>query len=167
AGVLFGNVPEADQLIPRLSRMYTETLGSWSLWLFYPGAIATLYGTIFAATAAESRVGADMVRLMGGFKADDYVARVKWRKRLVWVLTVLGAGLFLIYRQPGKMVDIGGAAQSMMLPVIALGALYMRYRRLPPEVVPKPWITIGLWVASVATGAVMVYYTILKVTAMG
>lgn len=167
AGVLQGNVPEADQLIPRLSRMYTETLGGWSLWLFYPGAIATLYGTIFAATAAESRVGADMVRLMGVFTADDYGSRLKWRNRLVWVLTALGAGLFLIFREPGRMVDIGGAAQSLMLPIIALGALYMRYKRLPKEVIPSAWITIGLWLACVAVGAVMVYYGILKVTAAG
>ena len=167
AGVLQDNVPEASQLIPRLSMMYTETLGEWSLWLFYPGAIATLYGTIFAATAAESRVLADMCRLLGLFRADDYAARVRWRKRLVWILASLGAVLGLVFRRPGMMVDIGGTAQSLMLPVIAIGALYMRYRRLPREVFPKYWITIGLWVAAVAVGAVMVYYAILKAVALG
>src|SRR3989449_7710895 len=54
AGVLHGMgvVPAANDMIKVLSNIYTQTLGPWSLWLFYAGAIATLYGTIFAATAA-------------------------------------------------------------------------------------------------------------------
>ena len=57
AGVLHGMglVPAARDMIPVLSNIYTQTLGPWALWLFYAGAIATLYGTIFASTAAQSR----------------------------------------------------------------------------------------------------------------
>ncbi len=160
AGILHkrGLVPNATEMIPRLSNMYTETLGPWAVYLFYPGAMVTLYGTIFAATAAESRVGADLCRLLGLFRADDYAARVRYRRRLVWALTVVGAGLFLIFKSPVTMVKVGGVAQALMLPVIAIGALYMRYRRLPPEVVPRPWITLGLWAASVLTMLMMLYY---------
>jgi hypothetical protein len=163
AGILHkrGLVPNATEMIPRLSNMYTETLGPWAVYLFYPGAIVTLYGTIFAATAAESRVGADMCRLLGLFPADDYAARVRYRRRLVWVLTVVGAGLYLIFQSPVTMVKVGGVAQALMLPVIAVGALYMRYRRLPREIVPKPWITVGLWVASILTISLMLYYAYL------
>src|SRR5262249_39221971 len=80
AGVLHsqGLVPAAKDMIPVLSRMYTQTLGGWSVWLFYAGAIATLYGTIFAATAANSRVYADMACLMGAFSKGDYAARCRW-----------------------------------------------------------------------------------------
>lgn len=163
AGILHkrGLIPNATEMIPRLSNMYTETLGPWAVYLFYPGAIVTLYGTIFAATAAESRVGADMCRLLGLFAADDYAARVRYRRRLVWVLTTVGAGLFLIFESPVTMVKVGGVAQALMLPVIAIGALYMRYRRLPREVVPKPWITAGLWIASILTISLMLYYAYL------
>ena len=45
---------------------------SWALPLFYLGATVTLYGTIFAATAAHSRVYADFCRLLGLFERDDY-----------------------------------------------------------------------------------------------
>ena len=57
AGVLnrAGLVPKGMDMIPVLSNMYTQTLGQWSLPLFYVGAIATLYGTIFAATASSQR----------------------------------------------------------------------------------------------------------------
>ncbi len=70
AGILngMGLVPAAKDMIPVLSNIYTQTLGGWSLWLFYVGAIATLYGTVFAATAAHSRMYADMCRLMGAFQ---------------------------------------------------------------------------------------------------
>src|SRR5262249_27500839 len=55
AGILHGMglVPAAKDMIPVLSNIYTQTLGPWALWLFYAGAIVTLYGTIFAATAAN------------------------------------------------------------------------------------------------------------------
>ena len=64
-----GLVPKGNDMIVVLSRIYTETLGPWALWVFYAGAIVTLYGTIFAATAAHSRIYADMARLLGVFRA--------------------------------------------------------------------------------------------------
>lgn len=160
AGILHGMglVPAANDMIPVLSRMYTETLGPWALWLFYAGAIATLYGTIFAATAADSRVLADLMRLSGVFPAGDYRARVKWRNRFVVLLTVLGAGLFLGVRSPVLMVKAGGVAQACMLPVIAVSALYLRYRRLPEQVLPKQWITVALWAASLSIIFMIILY---------
>jgi hypothetical protein len=166
AGILHsrGLVPNATEMIPRLSNMYTETLGGWSVYLFYPGALITLYGTVFAATAAESRIAADMVRLMGGFKADDYKARVRWRNRFVWILAGLGALFFLIFESPVTMVKIGGVSQALMLPIIAIGALYLRYKRLPKQVIPRQWITVGLWTACLTTICLMFYYAVLTVS---
>jgi manganese transport protein len=166
AGILHsrGLVPNATEMIPILSNMYTETLGPWSVYLFYPGALITLYGTIFAATAAESRIAADMVRLGGVFKVDDYKSRVFWRKVFVYILPGLGALLFLIFKSPVTMVKIGGVAQAIMLPIISIGALYLRYKRLPKEAVPRRWVTVGLWIACLTTICLMFYYAILTVT---
>ncbi|MEP7364204.1 MAG: Nramp family divalent metal transporter [Acidobacteriota bacterium] len=163
AGVLHsrGLVPASSDMIPVLSNMYTQTLGGWSVGLFYIGAIATLYGTIFAATAAESRVAADMCRLLGKFKADDYEARIRYRRRFVWILTTVSAGLYLLVQSPVAMVKAGGVAQASMLPVIAVGALFLRYRLLPAEVRPPTWQTIGLWAAALATISLMAYYSFL------
>lgn len=157
AGILhgMGKVPAAKDMIPVLSNIYTQTLGGWSLWLFYAGAIATLYGTIFAATAANSRVGADMVRLMGVFKADDYAARRRYRNALIVLLSVIPAALFFLVESPVNMVIAGGLAQAMMLPVIGLSTLYLRHRHLPKVIVPSRWVTLGLWVAT----AVIVWLT--------
>lgn len=153
AGILHpqGMVPSANDMIRVLSKIYTETLGGWALALFYAGAIFTLYGTIFAATAAHSRLYADMVRLLGGFEHGDYPSRLKWRNRFVWLLTVTPAVLFVLLESPVKMVKAGGLAQASLLPVIAFGALYLRYRGLPAEVRSSWLTTVGLWVAAILT----------------
>ena len=166
AGILHpqGLVPGASDMIPVLSRMYTETLGQWSVALFYAGAIVTLYGTIFAATAAHSRLFADMMRLLGRFERDDYDARLKWRRRFVWALTLIPAGFFLGVQSPVMMVKAGGAAQAVMLPILAVTSLYLRHRASPDEARPGPWMTLGLWCAALLTVAIMVLSAILGVT---
>lgn len=162
AGILHGMglVPAADAMIAVLSNMYTQTLGGWALWVFYAGAIATLYGTVFAATAAHSRLYADMVRLMGFFPSDDYAARLRWRRRFVWLLTIVPALLYWIFREPVGMVFVGGLAQFLMIPVIAMATLYLRHRKLPREVVPSAWTTLALWCAALVIAALMGYYAI-------
>ncbi|MEW5976899.1 MAG: Nramp family divalent metal transporter [Acidobacteriota bacterium] len=160
AGVLngMGLVPAAQDMISVLSNIYTQTLGSWSLWIFYVGAIATLYGTIFAATAANSRVFADMCRLMGRFRADDYGSRTRYRNGFIVFLTVFPAFLFMFVQSPVKMVVVGGLAQALMLPIIGIGTLYLHHRHLPKEVAPSLWISVAVWVATILMTSLMGYY---------
>ncbi|MSU22484.1 MAG: divalent metal cation transporter [Opitutus sp.] len=159
AGVLHpaGLVPKGMDMIPVLSKMYTETLGDWSLWLFYLGAIATLYGTIFAATAGNCRAFADMAGLLGGFKRDDYPARLKWVNRFTWVALLIPVCLFFVFQSPVNMVKAGGVAQAAMLPILAFGALYLRHKRLPTDVAPNRISTLALWVAALAIIVVVGY----------
>ncbi len=150
AGVLHGMglIPSSNDMIPVLSKIYTETLGGWALWLFYLGAVVTLYGTIFASIAAQSRMYADMVRLMGGFASEDYAARVRYRNLFIGILTALPVCLFLFFKAPVWMVKVGGIAQAAMLPIIGAGTLYLRYRRLPRTIAPGAVTTVGLWAAT-------------------
>ncbi len=163
AGVLHGMgiVPEASQMIPTLSNLYTQTLGGWSLPLFYIGAIATLYGTAFAATAAHGRLFADMCRLGGRFAAADIDRRITFRNRFVVLLTVVPVALFWTLESPVTMVKFGGIAQAMMLPVVGIGALFLRHRHLPPEIRPSAATTIALWITTAVIVVVMGYYVVL------
>lgn len=163
AGILHsrGLVPAAKDMIPILSNMYTQTLGGWSVGLFYLGAIATLYGTIFAATAANARVYADMARLLGLFNGDDYAKRCQWRNGFIWALVAIPVALFYWSQSPVWMVKLGGLAQASMLPVIAIGALYLRFKRLPGQVAPGPVVTAGLCIAAFVIILAMVYSAIL------
>lgn len=150
-------VPSANDMIPVLSKMYTETLGGWALWLFYAGAIATLYGTIFAATAGNSRALADVARLAGLFPREDYGARVRYRNGIVCFLLVVPVILLFCFRSPVNMVKAGGVAQAAMLPILSIGALYLRHKRTPPEVASGRVGTITLWVASLIIIAAVCY----------
>ncbi|MBM3766972.1 MAG: divalent metal cation transporter [Acidobacteria bacterium] len=165
AGVLHsqGLLPKGNEMIAVLSRMYTETLGPWALYFFYAGAIATLYGTIFAATAANSRVYADMAQLLGAYDRGDYATRVMWRKRFVVGLCLIPVALYFLKVDPSRMVKIGGVGQAMMLPLIAGGTLFLRRKHLPKSVLPTAWETFALWVASLFTIFMMGYYTFLLV----
>lgn len=159
AGILHGMGlrPAANNMIQVLSKIYTEILGPWSLYLFYAGAIATLYGTIFAATASNSRVFADLCRLMGFFDRHDYPARVRFRRGFVIFLTVVPAFLILFVQSPVRMVMIGGLFQSLMLPVIGLAAIFLRHKRLPDTVAPSGWVSFLLWFSSIVMAAAVGY----------
>jgi hypothetical protein len=160
AGILhgMGKVPAAKDMIPVLSNIYTQTLGGWSLWVFYLGAIVTLYGTIFASTAANSRLYADMCRLLGCFASGDYRQRVRYSNTFICLLTIVPVILFLFFESPVKMVVAGGLAQAMMLPVLGVGALYLRHRRLPEALAPSPFVTVSLWLATLLIITLMGYY---------
>jgi len=159
AGVLspLGLVPSAGDMIPTLSRLYTDTLGGWALPLFYVGATVTLYGTIFAATAAHSRLYADLCRVMGLYDRADYARRIAFRRRFTVLLTVGPVLLYLLLESPVKMVVAGGVTQSVMLPIAGAGALYLRHRRLPKDLAPSALVTAGLWLATVVMATVTVY----------
>ena len=163
AGVLHGMglVPAAGDMIPVLSNIYTQTLGPWALWPFYVGAIATLYGTIFASTAAQTRMFADMCRLLGYFERDDARRRRAYRNGFVVLLTFLPVSLYLIFESPVSMVVAGGIAQAVMLPALGVAALVLRHRHLRPEVAPSRWTTALLWLAAAVITAMMAYYALI------
>jgi Mn2+/Fe2+ NRAMP family transporter len=164
AGVLHakGMAPTGNDMIVVLSRMYTETLGEWSVWLFYVGAIATLYGTIFAATAGNSRVLSDITRVGGAYDRGDYAARVRMRNRFIWLQALVPVTMILLVGSPVQMVKWGGAAQATMLPIIGIGAVYLRHKRLPAAVRPGFIPTFGLWLAAILMSIFMVYYAFLS-----
>jgi manganese transport protein len=160
AGVLhrLGLDPQGSStMIVTLSRLYTETLGGWALWLFYAGAVITLYGTVFASTAAHARVTADLVRMSGGFAREDAAARGRWRDITTVGLAVLPAVFYWIVGSPVRMVVAGGVAQALMLPLIGLAAVYLRHRHVPAELQPAPLTTAALWGSAIVMATVALY----------
>jgi Mn2+/Fe2+ NRAMP family transporter len=159
AGVLnaLGVVPKGSQTILVLSNMYTQTLGGWSLYLFNLGAFAVLYSTVFASTAAHSRVFADFVGMLGFYDRRDYGQRLKMIRVFVVILLFVPSVYFMFLREPVFMVKIGGVAQAIMLPIIGFYTVYLRYRHMPKLILPKGWITLALWVSSAVMAVVMGY----------
>jgi hypothetical protein len=160
AGVLnrMGVVPAERDTVRVLSQIYTQTLGEWALWLFYAGAVVTLYGTIFASTAAHSRLFADAMRLAGAYTRDDTRSRLRWRNRFLIALSVIPPVLYWFLEAPVKMVLAGGLAQSALLPLIGLAAIYLRHTSLPREIRPSVGTTVLLWIAAFVMLGFAVYY---------
>jgi hypothetical protein len=160
AGVLhrMGLVPAERDTIAVLSNIYTQTLGGWALWLFYVGAVVTLYGTIFASTAANARLFADFVRIFGVYQRNDGVSRLRWRNRFVIVLSVVPVVFYWFLRSPVQMVVAGGVAQALMLPVIGASVIYLRHRHLPPELRPSTVTTVMLWLSTAVMFGFALYY---------
>jgi multisubunit Na+/H+ antiporter MnhB subunit len=56
------------------------------------------------------------------------------------------------------MVFIGGLAQFLIMPVIAIVTLYLRHRHLPKQMAPSTLRTVGAWVSGLAIVAFGVVY---------
>ena len=160
AGVLnrMGLVPVDRDMIVVLSNIYTQTLGAWTLWLFYLGAVITLYGTIFASTAAHARLFADAVRIAGGYARDDGASRLRWRNRFVVLLSVVPVTFYWFLRSPVQMVVAGGVAQALMLPLIGGAVIYLRHTRVPEDIRPAFGTTVLLWISSAVMLGFATYY---------
>jgi manganese transport protein len=153
-----GIVPAARDTVSVLSHIYTQTLGDWVLWLFYLGVVVTLYGTVFASTAAHSRMFADAVRVFGGFARDDAGRRRVWRNRFVVLLASIPAILYWSFESPVQMVVAGGVSQALMLPLIGLAVIYLRNKEIPADIQPSPITTVMLWVSAAVMFAFAAYY---------
>ena len=159
AGILFGLgvIPKGTEMVESLSNMYTETLGGWAYFLFLIGAVAVFYSSVFAATAASSRVFADFLAIIGGYDKRNYAARLKATRLFVVITLVIPLLYFTFLREPVLMVKIGGVAQAVMLPIIAFSTLYLRYAHIPKAILPEGWMTLALWVTSVMMLGIMGY----------
>jgi manganese transport protein len=155
-----GIVPAARDTVVVLSQLYTQTLGGWALWVFYAGVIVTLYGTIFAATAAHSRMMADLVRVLGMYRREDAASRLRWRNRFVVVLAGVPAIFYWLFESPVRMVVAGGVAQALMLPLIGLAAIYMRHTQLPRDLQPAAATTMVLWLSTAVMFGFALYYSV-------
>ena len=162
AGILHGMglMPQGSEMVKVLSSMYTETLGDWSLYLFMIGAFVVFYSTLFASTAAHCRMAADFLAMLGVFDKKDYEMRLRYTRIFAVLLLVVPACYFMYINEPVIMIKIGGVAQALMLPVIGFIAVWLRYRHLPKQILPKGWLTLALWV-SAAVMAFMTGYSLL------
>ena len=166
AGILhsMGVVPQGAEMVNMLSNMYTETLGPWSRDLFLAGAVAVLYSTVFAGTAAHSRLFADFMAIMGAYDKHSYSARLRVTRIFVVILLFLPSMTFMFLQEPLLMVKIGGVSEALMLPVIGFSTIYLRYAHLPKAILPKGWITLGLWLTSAVMLGMMGYSAIQQLT---
>lgn len=139
--------PEGSQMVRTLAEMYVPVFGKAAHAIFLLGAFAVLYSTFFVANASHARVCADAMRVFG-LSEDSERSKRFW---LVFYCALLPAICLMVYvfvRAPKQLVLASGLMQAIMLPMLAVAALYFRYQRSDQRLMPSKGWDFGLWVSS-------------------
>lgn len=153
AAVLFGQGKQVsdENVIQHLSELYTKSYGSVGLAIFLLGGLCVLFSTVFAATASNARVfinGLDVYGIKTPRNEEE-------RSRLIQLACVFLAMVpMVISLTIGKvifLVFVGALAQGLMLPFLAIAALYFRLCR-HRRVVQLPGKTWRFYVGTACLG---------------
>jgi Mn2+/Fe2+ NRAMP family transporter len=150
-------------MIQTLSQMYVETFGAWSLWLFLVGAFAVLYSTIFVATASNARLLADAMVV---FRVTTFATDGDRQRMIRWLCALVPAAwtvVYLIWGSPVTLVFIGAVAQGLMIPFLALAALWLNYRQTDPALRTSGFWRGCLWLSAACMSAVGLYQVVTTV----
>lgn len=156
-----GLVPQGDDMIVTLSRMYSDTMGPAGYWIFLIGAFFVLYSTLIASTASVPRLWTNTLSILGVFDWTDLAKR----KRLIRALTIgmplVWALSFLVIKAPLVMVQIGGIGSGIFLVAVVIAVWRLR-REVPKRFRRSTFWTVALCFSSAAVAALGVY-SVLKV----
>ncbi|MEQ8788159.1 MAG: Nramp family divalent metal transporter [Pirellulaceae bacterium] len=143
--------PGGSDLIRTLSVMYEPVFGSTAQILFLFGAFAVLYSTYFVANASHARVFSDALRVLGFINPSEDNRR-RWIRLLSGLFPLLCLLFYILIPSPAELVLISGLMQAGMLPMLAIAALYFRFRRSDPRIAPTKLWDILLWISALGMG---------------
>ena len=138
AGVLHatGQQPSGNDTIVALSNMFTQTLGSWSLWVFAVGAFCILFSSSVAGVAAGGRYIPDYLIELGYMSRQQLNVRYAIIRWYGLIVPFIGLALYAGFQRPVLMVTIAGSFAAIMLPLQSGLTLYLQATRLPAQVRP-------------------------------
>jgi len=141
-----GEIPSNDALIRTLADMYVPVFGAFAAPMFLIGAFSVLYSTFFVASAGNSRMAADALRVFR-ISGANHESRVRWVRFFSGAFPLVSLSIFILFPRPVTLVAISGLIQATLLPMLGGAALFFRYRRCDPRVAPgKPWDAL-LWLS--------------------
>ena len=147
--------PDGRETIISLSSMYTESFGDWAATLFLVGAFFVLLTTVLSGAAGYSRFLSDTLAVIGLIDPSDYGARRRFIRVFVVVSLILYSIAYWLFENPPQMLIISSSLiAAVMFPVLGLGVLYLRHRKLDSRIVPGPLITGWLWVCAIVLAVV-------------
>ncbi|MEN8737496.1 MAG: Nramp family divalent metal transporter [Akkermansiaceae bacterium] len=152
AAILHGQslIPEGNQLIETLGRMYTDTLGPWARTAFLLGAFVVLFSTLLASLAAWSRLFSDAFGRFGWIDFENERDRKKSIAFLSVAFPIIWTLLYFWIEKPGFMVIIGGSLTTLILLLVVFATFMMRYHWLTRELRPGLGFDLILWLSSLS-----------------
>lgn len=157
AAILYVNRlnPDGRETIVTLSSMYTESFGDWAAAVFLLGAFIVLLTTVLSGAAANSRLLADALGVIGIIDESDYSARLRFIRLFVIVSLVMYSIAYWLFENPPQMLLITSSLiAALMYPILGLGTLYLRHRRLDQRVKPSSVTTVWLWVCAIVLAVI-------------
>jgi manganese transport protein len=156
AAVLYGHgeIPAGPDMIRTLSKVYTESAGRGAMVLYVVGAIVVLFSTLFAGSAAWTRMFSDAFAQVGLLDYSNLNQRQRWIRGFAWFFPFAWTVLGLTFKAPVAMVTAGGIANAALLLLVVYAAYTFRYKRLPPELRPGWLYDVLLWASFASITAV-------------
>ena len=152
-----GLVPEGNEMITTLSRIYTDTLGSWASILFLLGAVAVLGSTLWAAIPSWSRMCTNLLSTAGVLDWQDAPTRLRWIRIFTVALPILWGAAYLFIQAPVLMVQIGGVATGIFLLAVVVAVWYLRRTEVDPRLYGGGLFNAVLVISSIAIVLLGVY----------
>ncbi len=145
-----GLQPQGIDTVKTLSRMYTDSLGSWAEIAFLVGAFFVLFSTLFSALAAWSRLFSDAFGAVGWIDFQNPESRARTIGVLAFFFPALWALLYFQFEDPVWMVLVGGGITAAILLIVVVAAVHFRYKRLPASLKPSFGYNLGFWISVIA-----------------
>jgi Mn2+/Fe2+ NRAMP family transporter len=152
-----GLVPEGNEMITTLSRIYTDTLGGWASVLFLIGAIAVLGSTLWAAIPSWSRMCTNLLAIVGVLDWQDAPTRLRWIRIFTVALPIVWGAAYLFIQSPVIMVQIGGVMTGIFLLGAVAAVWYLRRTEIDPRLRGGSLFGAALIVSSIAIVLLGVY----------
>jgi len=147
AGVLnvLGKTPDGLETISMLSGMFTETLGTWALWVFGTGAFFILFSTTLSGIGAGARFIPDDLIELGFFPRAHLKTRAAWIRGYISIMPIVGSMLYVGVQNPVLLVTIGGLVGALMLPSQSGGTLWLQRNNMDQRLTPHPFVRGAIW----------------------
>jgi hypothetical protein len=98
---------------------------------------------------------ADALGVIGLIDASDYGVRMRFIRVFVVVsLTLYSIAYWLFENPPQMLLVTSSVIAAVMYPVLGLGTLYLRHRKVDPRIVPGKPTTIWLWVCALVLAVI-------------
>lgn len=152
-----GLVPEGNDVVITLSRLYTDVLGEWANVIFLVGAIAVLGSTLWAATPAWARMFSNFLSSAGVFEWANPVSRNRWVRGFTIALPVLWGVIYLFWQAPLTMIFIGGILGGVFLLAVVIAVWYLRQTETSPQLRGGWPFATALIISSIAIGLLGIY----------
>lgn len=152
-----------DNVISSLSTMYESAFGEFGKTVFSVGCFCVLFSTVFAATAANSRLFADGVSVFGIKKYQSEDERHFMVKFGAVVLLVLAFIIFAGFGKPVSLVFMGAFAQGALLPFLAFASIYFLYTRVDRKLHPGKTWKVFLFLSAICMAIIGAYSAVKEV----